>query len=56
MISEKQFQTALSKFTQNGRSVRYYMKAAYSWLGWGVEGSRVNYTWEFANKLTGTKG
>ena len=50
MISEKQFQTALSKFTQNGRSV------TNSWLGWGVEGSRVNYTWEFANKLTGTKG
>ena len=35
MISEKQFQTALSKFTQNGRSVRYYMKACLLLVGVG---------------------
>lgn len=54
MISEIQFQNALTKFSQKGQGVRYYMGAAYSWLGWGIEGSRVQYTWQYANKLTRT--
>ena len=51
MVNEIQFKTALTKFTQKGQSVPYYMNAAYSWLGWGIKGNREVYAWDYQSKL-----
>ncbi len=52
MINENQFQSNLPYFEGKGKSVDYYMNAAYSWLGWGIHGNRTTYTYQYLNKLT----
>lgn len=52
MINENQFQSNLPYFEGKGKSVDYYMNAAYRWLGWGIHGNRTTYTYQYLNKLT----
>lgn len=47
MINENQFQKVLPDFQASGFSVKQYMVPAYYWLGWGVEGPRLNYSYEY---------
>lgn len=47
MINEKQFQDVLPEFQNDGFYIHQYMAPAYYWLGWGVEGKRVQYSHEY---------
>ncbi len=51
MINENGFQKNLSIFEAPGRTINYYMNAAYSWLGWGIHGHRTHYTHQYVSKL-----
>ena len=51
MINEMEFRNDLYAFQTNHQTVRYYMNAAYYWLGWGIHGNRTAYTYSFLNKL-----
>ena len=51
MINEMRFRDDLYAFQTNHQTVKYYMNAAYYWLGWGVHGNRTHYTYSFLNKL-----
>ena len=47
MINEMRFRDDLYAFQTNHQTVKYYMNAAYYWLGWGVHGNRTHYTYSF---------
>ena len=51
MINELEFQKTLHMFRTEGKPVSYYMKAAYYWLGWGIEGPRVQYTNQYLKQM-----
>lgn len=51
MINEKQFQKVLPDFEGSGQTVQQYMTPAYYWLGWGVEGPRLTYAYNYTKKL-----
>ena len=52
MINESTFQRYLPEFEGRGKTVSQYMVPAYYWLGWGIEGKREIYSWEYSKKLT----
>jgi len=52
MVNENIFQSQLPYFEGSGQTVSYYMNAAYRWLGWGIRGARINYAYDYTNKLT----
>ena len=35
-----------------GQSIEYYMRYAYNWLGWGIKGPRLQYAYDYYNRLT----
>ena len=51
MINESTFQRYLPMFEGSGQTVRQYMVPAYYWLGWGIEGNRQTYAYEYTKKL-----
>jgi len=52
MINEIHFQKVLPEFEGNGKTVHQYMVPAYYWLGWGIEGNRRYYSYNYSKKLT----
>tara|TARA_Y100000592_G_scaffold94749_1_gene160031 strand:- start:4704 stop:5321 length:618 start_codon:yes stop_codon:yes gene_type:complete len=51
MINESTFQRYLPMFEGSGQSVDQYMVPAFYWLGWGIEGNRRNYSYNYTKKL-----
>ena len=51
MINENIFQRYLPMFEGGGQTVSQYMVPAYYWLGWGIEGKRETYAYEYTKKL-----
>tara|TARA_B100002019_G_scaffold279745_1_gene281952 strand:- start:494 stop:1081 length:588 start_codon:yes stop_codon:yes gene_type:complete len=51
MINENVFQRYLPMFEGSGQTVSQYMVPAYYWLGWGIEGKRETYAYEYTKKL-----
>ena len=51
MINENQFQAVLPEFEGRGYSIGQYMVPAYYWLGWGIKGSRENYSYNYSKQL-----
>ena len=51
MINESVFQRYLPMFEGNGQTVDQYMVPAYYWLGWGIEGDRRYYAYNYTKKL-----
>ena len=51
MINENVFQRYLPEFEGSGKTVDQYMVPAYYWLGWGIEGSRRNYSYNYTKRL-----
>ena len=51
MINESVFQRYLPEFEGSGKTVQQYMIPAYRWLGWGVEGPRLTYAYNYTKKL-----
>jgi len=51
MINESTFQRYLPMFEGSGQTVRQYMVPAYYWLGWGIEGNREIYSYDYVKKI-----
>jgi len=52
MTTEREWQRAKQMFVVPDKTMDYYMKGAYIWLGWGVYGNRGVYAQEYYNLLT----
>ena len=52
MINEPVFQKYLPMFEGSGESISQYMVPAYYWLGWGIEGARETYAYDYTRRLT----
>ena len=51
VFTEREWRAAERGFMQEGKSVGFYMNHAYTWLGWGIHGSRTHYSNQYAGKL-----
>ena len=51
MVNENQFRRVLPHFQGRGHGISQYMRRAYSWIGWGIEGYRVDYAYNYARQL-----
>jgi hypothetical protein len=51
MVTEPQWRRIEPALIRGGDSVGGYMRHAYSWLGWGVQGARAHYSYGYLNKL-----
>ena len=51
MINEPIFQRVLPQFEGGGQTVSYYMRPAYTWLGWGIKGNRELYAYDYTKKM-----
>lgn len=51
MINETTFQRYLPMFEGSGQTVSDYMVPAYYWLGWGIEGNRELYAYDYTKKM-----
>ena len=51
MINEIHFQKVLPEFRNPGHSIDQYMVPSFYWLGWGVEGPRVAYSYQYASEM-----
>lgn len=51
MINESVFQGYLPEFEGSGRTVQQYMVPSFYWLGWGIEGNRKNYAYDYTKKF-----
>ena len=52
VFTEREWRAAERGFMQEGKSVGFYMNHAYTWLGWGIHGSRTRYSNQYASKLS----
>lgn len=52
LVTEVEWKKVEHIFKTEGNSISGYMRAAYRWLGWGVEGKRTAYAWDYYNRLT----
>ena len=52
MTTEREWERAKQMFVVPDKTMDYYMKGAYIWLGWGVYGNRGVYSQEYYNLLT----
>jgi len=51
VFTEREWRAAERGFMQEGQSVGFYMNHAYTWLGWGIHGSRTHYSNQYASKF-----
>jgi len=51
MIHESQWKQIEHKMKTPGKSIDRYMNYAYSWIGWGIHGSRTHYAYDYANRM-----
>ena len=51
MINEPEFQDVLPEFQMPDCTIEEYNDIAHRWLGWGVEGNRVEYSHEYKSRL-----
>ena len=52
LITEPQWRSIEHRMKTPGLSINSYMNAAYSWIGWGIHGSRTHYAYDYANRFT----
>jgi len=52
MVTEREWKAACRKFTTPEQSMGYYMDAAYTWLGWGIDGNRGQYSKNYYDRLS----
>jgi hypothetical protein len=51
VFTESEWRAAERGFMQEGKSVGFYMNHAYTWLGWGIHGSRTHYSNQYLRRL-----
>lgn len=52
LVTEREWKEALWRFKTPGKSLDFYMKGAYRWLGWGIYGNRGYYSQKYYDSLT----
>ena len=52
LVTEREWKLALQKFRNPNQSLEYYMKGAYTWLGWGIYGNRGYYSRDYYDRLS----
>jgi len=52
MVNEVQWTHYELYLKGEGQSIEYYMRHAYTWLGWGIKGARSQYAYDYYNKMT----
>ena len=52
LFNEVQWQQVEPYFKTPGKSIDWYMKHAYTWLGWGIHGHRTAYAHQYLNILS----
>ena len=52
MVTEVEWERAKEMFLVPDRNMKYYMKAADIWLGWGIYGNRGYYSQQYFDSLT----
>lgn len=51
MLEEPEWLRIEQKMKTPGKTIDRYMAYAYSWIGWGIHGSRTRYAQDYANRL-----
>lgn len=51
LVTEREWKEALWRFKTPDKSISFYMKGAYRWLGWGIYGNRGYYTQQYIKTL-----
>ena len=51
MVNENQWVQFERYLRTPDKSVEYYMKYAYHWLGWGIHGNRTHYAYNYVNRF-----
>lgn len=51
MFNEIEFQKVLPEFRNPGQPVSQYMVPSFYWLGWGVEGPRLQYSYDYTKSF-----
>ena len=52
LVTEREWKEALWRFKTPGKSLDFYMKGAYRWLGWGIYGNRGHYSTQYFNSIS----
>lgn len=52
LVTEREWKKIFGKMKTPGGSLDYYMKGAYTWLGWGIYGNRGVYAQDYYNRLS----
>ena len=52
IFTEREWQYIEHHMKKDGHPIGFYMNKAYYWLGWGIHGSRTNYAYNYADRLT----
>ena len=52
LITEREWKEAVVRFKTPDKSLDFYMKGAYRWLGWGIFGNRGYYSQQYYDVLT----
>jgi len=55
MITEPQWRGIEDRLKVPGKPIEYYMRLAYSWLGWGHKGARTDFAYNYKNKMVLTE-
>ena len=51
LFTEREWREVETAMKTPGKSIEWYMKYAYRWLGWGVHGARTDYAYNYARML-----
>ena len=51
MLDEPQWKEIERKMKTPGKSLYHYMNQAYSWIGWGIHGSRTSYARDYVKRM-----
>ena len=51
LFTEYQWGKVEPKMKTPGQTIEWYMKHAYTWLGWGIHGARTDYAYDYARML-----
>ena len=52
LVTEREWKSALSRFKTPDKSLDFYMKGAYIWLGWGTYGNRGYFSQDYYKRLS----
>ena len=55
IITEPQWRGIEDRLKVPGKPIEYYMRLAYTWLGWGHKGARTEYAYNYSNKIVLTE-